>query len=398
MVWRLTHIVVVAAISPSLVELRHSQIFLKRPLQKAHPKHSLPAPGIRESRHLLRGLSAAVQLLGDSMYVTTEQFVSNSSVIEIAALVQLGAPSKTPAELADIVSQFALSNGWLDRVRLRTEQRWYERLHHGSDYDIWAISWMPGQSTGFHDHGASAGAFVVTTGVLEEHRLGEQPLVLYPGQPRAFGHDYTHDVRNVSLAPAVTIHAYSPPLSEMNEYELDGSQLIPRERISERAKSLDQGSQPHARKSAARTGALSIEQVLSASRSRLQRLSPHETYNAISNTEAVLVDIRPEGQRVVEGSIPRALIVERNVLEWRFDPSSNARLPVATDHDVPVIVFCSEGYTSSLAAAALQDLGLWRATDMIGGFQAWKAMDLPVLSPERASSRSEDALESPDLR
>ena len=102
-------------------------------------------------------------------------------------------------------------------------------------------------------------------------------------------------------------------------------------------------------------------------------------------TEATLVDIRPQGQRAIEGSIAGALVVERNVLEWRLDPASSARLPIATDHDIQVIVFCSEGYSSSLAATALQDLGLHRATDMIGGFQAWKAMGLPIVPPSEAS-------------
>jgi 3-mercaptopyruvate sulfurtransferase SseA len=74
------------------------------------------------------------------------------------------------------------------------------------------------------------------------------------------------------------------------------------------------------------------------------------------------------------------------VLEWRFDPASSSRLPVATDHDLQVIVFCSEGYASSLAAAVLQDLGLWRATDMVGGFHAWRATGLPIVPPSKASS------------
>jgi rhodanese-related sulfurtransferase len=121
--------------------------------------------------------------------------------------------------------------------------------------------------------------------------------------------------------------------------------------------------------------------MLSVARTRLRRLSPDEAYEAVAKTEAILVDIRPEGRRAIEGSIPGALIVERNVLEWRFDPASSARLPVATDHDLQVIVFCSEGYTSSLAAAALQDLGLWRATDLVGGFHAWRATGLPIVPP-----------------
>jgi rhodanese-related sulfurtransferase len=171
----------------------------------------------------------------------------------------------------------------------------------------------------------------------------------------------------------------------MNEYELDGSRLVPRERVLDKADTLDRESRVQRRKPVDRTGTLSIEQVLSAARARLRRLSPDEVYEAVTMTEAILVDIRPESQRAIEGSIADALVVERNVLEWRFDPSSSTRLPVATDHDLHVIVFCSEGYTSSLAAAALQDLGLCRATDMVGGFHAWRATGLPIVPPSKAS-------------
>jgi rhodanese-related sulfurtransferase len=156
----------------------------------------------------------------------------------------------------------------------------------------------------------------------------------------------------------------------MNEYELDGSRLVPRERASGKAETLDQEWRVQRQKPVDRTEALSIEQVLSAARARLRRLSPDGAYEAVAKTEAMLVDIRPESQRAIEGSIPGALIVERNVLEWRFDPASSTRLPVATYHDLQVIVFCSEGYASSLAAASLKDLGLCRATDMVGGFHA----------------------------
>jgi rhodanese-related sulfurtransferase/mannose-6-phosphate isomerase-like protein (cupin superfamily) len=320
------------------------------------------------------------------MQLATEELsVHEVSNAPIAAESHSAAVLRTPEELANIVSVFASSAGWMDRVRLRAEHRWYERLYQGPDYDIWVISWLPGQSTGFHDHGESAGAFVLATGVLEEHRPGEQPLAIHPGQTRAFDSDYAHDVRNVSLAPAVSIHAYSPPLTDMNEYELDGSQLVPRERASERAETLERERHEQSGKPANRIGAVSIEQVLSVARGRLRRLSPEDANEAVAKTAAMLVDIRPEGQREIEGSIPGALIVERNVLEWRFDPASSARLPVATDHDLQVIVFCSEGYTSSLAAAALQDLGLWRATDIIGGFHAWRAMGLPIEMPSKAS-------------
>jgi rhodanese-related sulfurtransferase len=92
----------------------------------------------------------------------------------------------------------------------------------------------------------------------------------------------------------------------------------------------------------------------------------------------VLVDIRPAAQRAEHGEIPGALIIERNVLEWRLDPRSDARLSF-TRYDLAVIVTCQEGYTSSLAAAALQDLGLSRATDLDGGFKAWQEAGLPTV-------------------
>jgi rhodanese-related sulfurtransferase/mannose-6-phosphate isomerase-like protein (cupin superfamily) len=315
------------------------------------------------------------------MYLPVEETLAQEAG---SPLPLSGAASRTPEKLANIVSLFASSDRWMDRVRLRTDDRWYERLYHGQDHDIWVISWLPGQSTGFHDHGESSGAFVVATGALEEHRHGEQAIVVPPGQPRAFGSNYAHDVRNASFAPAISIHAYSPPLNEMNRYDLEGSRLVRRERATEWVGTLDQEWKVQRQTSANRTGVLSIEQMLSVARARLRRLSPDEARDA-ARTEAVLVDIRPEGQRAAEGSIPGALIVERNVLEWRFDPASSSRLPITTDHDLQVIVFCSEGYASSLAAASLQDLGLWRATDMAGGFHAWRAAGLPIESPSRAS-------------
>jgi len=129
-----------------------------------------------------------------------------------------------------------------------------------------------------------------------------------------------------------------------------------------------------------------IDQVLADARARLRRLSPGEAA-AASRQGAVLVDIRPAAQRAAEGEIPGTLIVERNVLEWRFDPACDARLPIAR-YDLQVIVVCSEGYTSSLAAAALQDLGLARATDLAGGFQAWAASGLPVRAVQIPSAQS----------
>lgn len=121
---------------------------------------------------------------------------------------------------------------------------------------------------------------------------------------------------------------------------------------------------------------MSIDQLLAAARARIQRVTPEEAASRVAGG-AFLVDIRPAAQRAREGSIPGALIVERNVLEWRFDPASDARLPEATGFDVDIVVFCSEGYTSSLAADALCSLGLGTATDIVGGFVAWVGAGLP---------------------
>jgi rhodanese-related sulfurtransferase len=118
-----------------------------------------------------------------------------------------------------------------------------------------------------------------------------------------------------------------------------------------------------------------IDQVLEAARARLQRLAADEVPAALRRG-ALLVDIRPQAQRAREGELPeslQAIVIERNVLEWRCDPTSDARLPQAVGDDVQWVVLCSEGYTSSLAAAALHDIGLHRATDVVGGYHALAA-------------------------
>jgi rhodanese-related sulfurtransferase len=112
-----------------------------------------------------------------------------------------------------------------------------------------------------------------------------------------------------------------------------------------------------------------IDLVLRAARRRYQRLRATEVPAALRRG-AVLVDIRPQAQRSREGDLPGALVIERNVLEWRCDPTSDAKLPEAVGDDVEWVIACSEGYTSSLAVAALLDIGLHRATDVIGGYHA----------------------------
>jgi rhodanese-related sulfurtransferase len=122
---------------------------------------------------------------------------------------------------------------------------------------------------------------------------------------------------------------------------------------------------------------MTIGQALANARSRLSRLTPKETASAQAEG-ALLVDIRPEVNRVIEGEIPGAIVIDRNVLEWRLDPASEARLPFAA-YDAWIVLFCNEGYASSLAADSLRNLGVRRSTDLIGGYRAWRAEGLPIL-------------------
>jgi predicted metal-dependent enzyme (double-stranded beta helix superfamily) len=130
------------------------------------------------------------------------------------------------AELTDWARSLAARpQEWLSQVRLSAEGRWYERIHRDESHEIWLISWLPGQATGFHDHGGSAGAFAVALGSLEEHDIAGDRTVA-AGQVRGFGPRYVHDVRNAASAPAVSVHVYSPPLTVMNRYERTGSGFV----------------------------------------------------------------------------------------------------------------------------------------------------------------------------
>ena len=126
---------------------------------------------------------------------------------------------------------------------------------------------------------------------------------------------------------------------------------------------------------------IGIDELLEQVRENLDRVEPVEAHEAAQAGEALLVDIRYAALRDRDGLIPGALVVERNELEWRLDPQGSHRAPEATSHDLRVVVVCNEGYASSLAAASLRQLGLHRATDLVGGFQAWKAAGLPVTLP-----------------
>ncbi|MDX2618956.1 rhodanese-like domain-containing protein [Streptomyces sp. WI03-5b] len=130
-------------------------------------------------------------------------------------------------------------------------------------------------------------------------------------------------------------------------------------------------------RSKTRQGPVGIDELLEQVRAAYERVGPEEAATAAAEG-ALLVDIRYAELRERDGLIPGALVVERNELEWRLDPQGSHRAPQATSHDLRVVVICNEGYASSLAVASLHQLGLHRATDLTGGFQAWRAAGLPV--------------------
>jgi rhodanese-related sulfurtransferase len=121
----------------------------------------------------------------------------------------------------------------------------------------------------------------------------------------------------------------------------------------------------------------SIDDLLAEARASLERVTP-EAARRLAQDGALIVDTRPADHREREGTIPGSLWVERNVLEWRLDPASAHKIPEIESYEQVVIVVCDEGYGSSLAARSLQELGLARATDLVGGFRAWKAGGLPT--------------------
>jgi rhodanese-related sulfurtransferase len=122
---------------------------------------------------------------------------------------------------------------------------------------------------------------------------------------------------------------------------------------------------------------VSIEETLAASRRGVRRVTAVEAM-AATDSGALLIDTRTETQRAEQGELPGALVIDRTVLEWRLDPACETRIPEAVGYDTEIIVVCRQGYSSSLAAASLRAVGLRRATDLIGGVEAWIAAGLPV--------------------
>jgi mannose-6-phosphate isomerase-like protein (cupin superfamily) len=142
------------------------------------------------------------------------------------------------AELVDLVRIYAEDTQlWLPRLRFSAQSRWWTRLHGDGDTDVWLLSWLRDQTTELHDHGGSTAAFTVVQGALEEVRIEAGKLSatdLRPGRTQWVAPGVVHDVRNVESLPAVSIHAYSPPLTSMTYYRQDGGSLVPTHTVTGR--------------------------------------------------------------------------------------------------------------------------------------------------------------------
>ena len=301
-----------------------------------------------------------------------------------------------PGQLRAVTAGLAVRRDlWADLVVRDPDVRWYLPLHRSNSCDVWLLAWERGQDTDWHDHGGSSGSFAVAEGCLAEQyratggrRIARRRLLA--GEAVAFGPAHVHDVAHGGAGPATSIHAYSPPLMAMTYYRATDYGLIARETVAvdgpegARGRGGPGTALAAASASAARltpdwlpADAPSIDQLLAETRSGLARLRPEAAFAALTHG-AALVDIRPLEQRAAEGEVPGAIIIGRNVLEWRLDPRSEARIPPLARADARIIVMCSEGYASTLAAATLRRIGLSEATDLDGGFQAWKAAGLPT--------------------
>lgn len=128
-----------------------------------------------------------------------------------------------------------------------------------------------------------------------------------------------------------------------------------------------------------------IHDLIEQARSRYERMQPTEAHKATLNG-ALLIDIRTAGQRKRDGEIPGAVAIDRNVLEWRVDPDSGATHPLIRGLETPTILLCAEGFSSSLAAGALTELGATQVSDVVGGFEAWRAAGLPIARPQEEES------------
>lgn len=237
-------------------------------------------------------------------------------------------------------------------------------------YDVWLLSWPDDTEISPHHHGDSEVAFAVVSGVLEETRWQcgrPESRAVRRGECVAVGRGVVHEVR-AEGGEAISVHVYSPPLSRMEFFDDQGERILFVEPVDQAVDAVVVTERPVEFSSGG------LEAVLDRARKRIApRIEPEDLAAAMARG-ALVVDTRPQNLRRQDGELEGAIVIDRNVLEWRLDPRGGHRIGGASDPDRPVVVVCDEGYASTLAAAALLDLGRRNVTDLAGGYQAWKLM------------------------
>ena len=273
----------------------------------------------------------------------------------------------SPLDLLETAQQLAYSASSFPGLDDPCERCW-RTIVANEQLEAWVVAWPVGGAIELHDHGNSAGAVVVARGTLTEtsvrpgtdRHLVAASTSIATGDHVVFGPDYVHDFVNGGPGPALSVHVYSPALRSMTYFDW-----------SDRDGLIGLRTENYPRRTA---GCMTMraDDLVTRARRRIHRVQPSQL-GSVSAAGGLIVDIRSEAQRRAQGDLEEAVVVERNVLEWRLDPHGEHRLPQVRNHGQWIVIVCSEGYASSLAAASLVDLGFENAGDLEGGFHAWRS-------------------------
>jgi rhodanese-related sulfurtransferase/mannose-6-phosphate isomerase-like protein (cupin superfamily) len=276
----------------------------------------------------------------------------------------------TPEALLGMASGLALAaDAWTSSLETHPDARTGLRILATERYDAWLLWWPAGTAVSPHHHGDSEAAFAVSSGALRETRwLGgrREERLLTHGQGTTVGRRVVHDV--AAVVEALSVHVYSPPLARMAFFDDQAENLLLEEPVDPADSAVAVSGFFHVEH---RGG---LDTVLERARERISpRMHPRDLAAAM-DLGALVVDTRPAVLRQRDGELEGALVIDRNVLEWRLDPYGSHRIQGASDADRLVILVCDEGYASSLAAVSLLGLGRRNVTDLEGGYQAWRRL------------------------
>jgi rhodanese-related sulfurtransferase/mannose-6-phosphate isomerase-like protein (cupin superfamily) len=289
-------------------------------------------------------------------------------VVEQTAPTAVG----TLESLTELASCLALAaeSWWASGFEQDQSSRTGLRVMATDAYDVWLLNWPADTEISPHGHGDSDAAFAVVSGELKETRWQDgrrETRAVRRGECVAVGRGVVHEVRADGVE-AVSVHVYAPPLARMEFFDDQAERVLLVEPVDPRLDSVVVSRSPVE----SPTGG--VDEILERARKRIApRMEPEDLSEAMARG-ALVIDIRPKDLRLQDGEMHGAIVIDRNVLEWRLSPVGSHRIREASDPDRPVVVVCDEGYASSLAAAGLLDLGRRNVTDLAGGYQAWKLM------------------------